>query len=380
MAYPELQLLGRFRHTGAMAQNTFWSPPPIAAATPALPQGLLNGRQVGEAQYVVVRSPVNPATGAADDLQYVQLVLDGLDYSMVWYSARQDTSMAPPQNRLRRGSIIQLGKPFLGRNGKVAGLLDATCPKFITSVTVKAWAGAAGVTYPFTVEVWGFVYDSVDLAKRVSVYQADDVKLENYQTGATFLVKGRTITSGGDWRGSWLALPAGRQQAGGDAVPVHPLVRRARNANPSTQNQPYVPQYANSSESPAVQNPQDNLYFKLNAQQAVLAERYGIVGPAAPNATGYDLLSGWVETAAEAQKRHPEGGIPASYNGNELRFGLVAGETNVFDGLPLLPQGPQLLTNETAYPTWIDNGLSVPANAVMQGFAGKLFGSDAEGI
>lgn len=379
MAYPERTLLGRWKHTGLLAKNTYWSPPPLLATMPNLPQGMLNGKQVGEVEYAVAFSPVSPS-GVPDDLQYIQLVLDGKDYPYIWLSGRQDTSMAPPPNRIRRGKLLTFGKPFLGRNGTVAGLLDATCPKFINSATVKAWAGAADVTYDFTVELWGYVYDSVDLAKRVPVYEVPDMTISDVLNGRVFDVVGRTIQSGGDWRSAWASLPSGQQQGLAASTPVFPLVRRARNVNPTAVSTAYVPQYQNSSQTPAVQNPQDNMFFTPNARQALLLKRFGVDGPVAPNATGYDLLTAWIATTAEAQRQHPDGGIPAGYNLGELRFGLSKGETNKFDALPELPQGDQLITDETAYPTFVDNGISVPANAAMMGMSAILLGADDQGI
>ncbi len=385
MASPELRLLGRFTNSNTAstglgkAASTFWSPPPLLETSPSLPQGMLNGKQVGEVAFVVVHSPVT-ATGTVEDLQYVQLVLDGQDYPYIWLSGRQDTSMAPPPEQVRSGRILRFGLPFMSRNGKPASLLDATCPKFITSVVPKAWAGDTAITQDYTIDIWGYVYDSVWLAGEVPVYQVPDVRIPDPLNGRSFTVKGINVPAKGDWRNNWKALQGGTKQSTVTQTPVYPLIRRARNANATTVNQGYRYQYQNSSSSPAVENPQDNLFFVMAANQALLLERLGVVGPAAPNSTGYDLLSTWVQTGSEPQQRHPEGGIPADYNLGVTRFGLAKGETNKFDGVPDLPQGQQLLTNETAYITTVDNGTSIPANDIMVAIAGKLVGSDDEGI
>ena len=379
MSYPELRLLGQWTHTGTLAAGNAYSPAPKLTNAPSLPQGALNGKQVGEVARVVVFSPVSPVTGAADDLQYVQLVLDGKDYPYVWFSGRQDTSMAPPANRVRYGVPISLGRPFI-ENGKPNGITKATCPPFIDSVSFKAWAGASAVTNPFTVQIWGYVYDSVKLAGDVPEYVPANVEIQDPLNNRSFTVVAHPLAAAGDWRGAWKAKAGGTGQGVGNATPVFPLVRRARNAQATTVNQSYVPQYQNSSDTPAVPNPQDNMFFTPDARQALLLQRFGIVGPASPNATGYDLLSAWIQTPAESQQRHPEGGIPAGYNTTAQRFGLVRGETNLFDCLPFLPQGEQLVTNETAYPTFIDNGTSVPALDVMLGLQALLLGTDDSGI
>lgn len=378
--FPELRLLNRYTHTGTISANSSYSPPPILENSPNLPRGALNGKQVGEVAFMVVYSPVDAVTGAADDLRYVQLVLDGKNYPYIWMDGRQDTSMAPPPNRVRNGRVITFGEPFLGPNGKPNGILKATCPPFIASATWKAWAGSTAVTNPFTVELWGYVYDSVSLAARVPVYNPANVVIPDPLNNRSFTVVTKALQAAGDWRGAWTGKAGGTGQGIGNATPVFPLIRQAQNANATTANQAYVPQYQNSSNTPAVTNPQDNMYFTPNARQALLFRRLGVVGPAAPNSTGYDLLSAWINTPGESEIRHPAGGIPAAYNSSSLRFGLVRGETNNFDGVPYLPQGEQLVTNETAFPTFVDNGTSIPSKNVTLALVSLLLGTDDQGI
>lgn len=378
MAYPERTLLGRWKHTGTLAANTSWSPAPVQVTSPNLAQGLLNGKQVGEVEYGVCYSATSQS-GVPDSLDRLQLVLDGDLYPYVWFTPRQNLNMIPPPNRIRRGKVLTLGSPFVGQNGAIAGLLDGTCPKFINSCTVQAYAGASDVTHDFTIELWGYVYDSVDLAKRVPVYNPPDVEIPDPLNGRVFTVVGRQVLADGDWRGAWLGLSGGLQQGLATQTPVFPMVKRARNANATTASEAYVPQYQNSSNSPAVSHPQDNMYFNLNTRQAILLKRFGVVGPAAPNSTGYDLLNAWVATVSEAQRQHPDGGIPAGYNRSEIRYGLVRGETNLFDALPELPQGQQLITNEVAYPTFIDNGTQVPADDVDFAISGIQIGTVNQG-
>ena len=165
-------------------------------------------------------------------------------------------------------------------------------------------------------------------------------------------------------------------QASAGQTPINKFIRTSVNANASTANQAYVPNYYNSQ----VANPQDNLYFTLNAQQAILVERYGVRGPAAPNSTGYDLLSAWIQVPNQTPTQAPAGGIPAAYQLNEAFYGVLPSQTNQFAGVPLLPQGQLLLWNEAAYATWVDNGTSIPAGDVRQAFVGTLFGTNAEGV
>lgn len=380
MAYPERRLLGRFLHTGTLSANTHWSPTPQLVTSPALPQGYLNGQQVGEVEYLVVHSPRDPVTGAAQDLKYVQLVLDGTPYNYIYLSGRLDSLMAPDPQLMRRGKPIYFGKPIIGRNGQVASALDATCPKFVKSVSVQAIAGSSDVTADFQIDVYGYVYDSTDLATRIPVYDAGNIVIPDpLNSGRTFKVITTPIAANGDWKQGWRGLPGGPEQASGIAHPIHKLVRVATNALATVANTGYIPKYA-SAQNPAVANAQDNLYFDLSAAQAIIAERLGLNGPAAPNSTGYDVLSAWIATASETQHQHPDGGIAADYNQGITRFGQSRLFTGLFDGVPELPQGNQLLTDEIAYPTFVDNGTSIPANDVRLAFVGTLIGTNAEGV
>lgn len=381
MAWPELQLIGRFTHTGTLNAGATWTPAPASINEPNLPQGLLSGTQVGEVERMVVYSPVNPATGTSDDLQFVQLSLDGVAYPYIWMSGRQDSAMAAPLNRLRRGSHISFGKPTFGLNGEVAGPLDATCPKFVTSATVTAWGGATNVTHDFTVELWGYIYDSVALAAIMPAYPAASVPIMDRRKDPTsqnprFTVVRGQVLAAGDWRGAWKALPGGMAQGESTSMPINKLIRVSLNKNATVANTLYDPNYSNG----AVATAQENLSFRLTARQAMLIERYGVNGPAAPNATGYDLLAAWLRLPSQQPDQAPAGGIPADYNRGEVRFGLARGETNKFEGVPPLPEGPQLATNENAILTYVDNGTSIPANDVRQAMVATLIGSNAEGV
>ena len=377
MAYPELRLLGRWTHTGNQNANTTWSPAPVETTEPSLPQGMLNGKQVGEVAFTVVYSPVS-ASGTVDDLAYIQLVLDGQPYPYIYLSGRQDTNMAPAPGRIRRNPQLTFGKPFLARNGRPNAPMDATLPKFTQTVTVNAIAGNTAISDDYTVELWGFVYDSIQLATLVPVYAFPPQALPDVLNQRSFTVPARQIAAEGDWTKHWKKLGGGLQQSTAEGQ-IHKLIRRARNSNATTASQGYRFQYQNSSNSPAVQNPQDNLYWQLSANQAIWAERIGVRSPQ-PTAGGAGLLGAWIDTPSEAQHQHPFGGMPVDYNLNEYNFGLVQGATNKFDALPPLPQGEQLLTDETAYITVVDNGQSVSAEAIMVGFSGVLVETGAGGV
>jgi len=381
MAYPELRLLGRWTRSasalGSQGALTVWSPPPVLTTSPNLPQGKLNGKQVGAVAYVVVHPPVNGTT--YEDLARVQLVLDGQPYPWVWYHGRKDLNMAPDPTKVRVGSILYLGDPPYDEINGPADPLNNTAPKFIDSVTVNCWAGSSAITQDYTVEVWGWVYDSVKLAGLMPVYSPGNVTVADVTTGRTFTAAIPAIPAQGDWRGAWTSLPGGPQQGAGGGTPIYPLVRRAKNANATVPSQAYVPQYENSSQTPAVEFATDNLYFNLNARQALLIKRMGFVGPVAPNSGGYDLLSAWLETPQEGEhERHPNGGIPADYQLGRTKFGLVPGTSDRYAGVPEL-ETPILVTNEIAYPTVVDNGVSVPALAIAFALVGVYLGPAGQG-
>lgn len=368
MAYPELRLLGKWVNTNTAntglgkAANTIWAPPALATTEPSLPMGYLNGKQVGEVQYAVITSPVS-SNGTIEDLRSVSLVLDNEDYQYIYLSGRQDTNMAPDPRRVRRGTIIKFGEPFFRHDGKLASVVDGTCPKFISSCSIRCEAGDTNIADDYTVELWGYVYDSVQLAKMAPSYHNDPFPINDPLNARVFMVPARTISARGDWRNAWTSLMGGMKQSTVGSA-VYRMVRHARNANATTPSQGYRFQYQNSSASPAVRSSHDNMFFQLSASQAMVLLRFGVRSPA-PTSAGAELLAAWVDTNSEQQHRHPAGGVPVGFNQNMLNFGLSQGETNKFDGVPNLIQGPQLLTDQEAYPTVVDNGTSIAANQIM---------------
>lgn len=383
MAYPELELLGRWQRSaallGPLTAGNFWSPAAASTTEPNMPQGLLNGHEVAEVAFPVVYSPVS-AGGAPDGLGRLGLVLDGQDYPWVWFATRLGVLMCPKPTRIRAGKHLTLGTPTWSRAGHPNGLLDATCPKCTTSATVKVYAESQ-VADDFIVELWGYRYDSTLLAKLMPVYNPQDVVIPDPANDRSYTLHGHPVAADGDWRRRWKELPGGAQQSvqrrasdGKHSCQVFPLVRRARNAQAILTTQAYGFQYQNGTDTPGVADPNDNLYWNLTEDEAILAKRLGVVGPA-PSA-GAELLAAWIQTPSEKEnRRHPKGGIPVSYYHNDIPFGLIAGTTNDFAAVPELPQGPQLLTNEIAYPTVIAQGGSVAPNSTDVAFVGLYVNS-----
>lgn len=380
--YPELRLLGRWTRSasqlGAQAPQTVWSPPPILTNDPQLPQGQILSTEVGAVAYVVIHPPVS-SSGQYEDLARVQLVLDGVPYPWVWYHGRKDLNMAPDPIKVRSGSILLLGDPPYTDQSGPADPLRNTAPKFINSVSINAWAGSSPITDDYTIEVWGWTYDATKLAGLMPTYGGQNVVVSDILTGKAFTAVLPPVAANGDWRGAWKSLPGGPEQGTGTGTPIYKLVRRAKNANATTPSNMYIPQYENSSQTPAVEFSSDNLYFNLNARQALLIEGWGVDGPQAPNSGGSDLLSAWINTPSEGQhQRHPRGGVPADYQLGRTKFGLVPGEADRYLGVPQLDV-PILVTNEIAHLAFIDNGTSIPALNVAMALVGVYLGPSGQG-
>lgn len=375
--YPELQLLGRWTHTGTLSAGNSWSPAPIAPNSPNLPQGKLNGNQVGAVAFAVIHSPVDGTT--IQDLDRVQLVLDGQPYPNVWYEGKKSSLTAPDPRKVRVGEVIWLGDAPYTQDGGPADPIKNTAPKFIDSVSVKAYAGTSDITADFTAEVYGWVYNSVKLAGFMPVYGGVTVPVYDALTGHAFNVEVPQVEASGDWRGAWTALPGGGQQSSGNGTPISKIVRRAQNANATVASENYRPEYLNSSDSPAVKYSDDNLYFTLNARQALLIEGWGVNGPVAPNSSGNDLKAAWIQTPDESgHGQHPRGGRAADYQLGTTRFGLIPGATDRYAGISRLDV-PILSTNETVYLTFIDNGTSIAADDVSMAFIATLLGPTGQG-
>lgn len=387
--YPELTLLGRFRHTGNFSAGSSWQPTPVRTTEPNYYQGMLNGKQVGELKRVVIRSPVS-ATGAADAIGRMQVVLDGGSPSQyISLDASLGTAMAPDPADVDTSASVayDFGDSIWDPNGRPRGLDRALCPKFHTSAVPIFYADASTtITDPFEAEFWGYIYDSTDLAKIMPVYNPPDVEIVDVLNDRSYMLRGRPIAADGDWRGNWTKLPGGPAQTmeprpsdGNRTTKVLALARTSTNLNTIGTTSAYEFNYSGSGSVQGVSDPIQNLYWNLSRQQAILLQRFGVVGPLPTNASpSADLLTAWVETPSEVQKRHPAGGIPTNYWRNSLRYGLRSGQEKRFLAVPLLPQGPQLLTNEVAYPTVIAQGAAVAASAVSVAVTGIYAASGDE--
>lgn len=387
MAFPEL-VTNRFVNTNASggpgkAPNSPWTPPALTTTDPAIRQGYLNSNEIGEVYSITVWPPVS-SSGSPDSTTGldIQLVLDDQPYDWIHLTADLLHNMAPHQDDIRHGVEIIFGRPTFGRDGSIAGLLEP-CPKFLQKVSVRVTPqiGSAAFAEDYTVDVKTFVYLRSVLASVMPVYSQPNLIIVDTQNSRQFTVPGRTVEAGNDWSHTWKELPGGPRQTATNAI--WPLVRWAWNNNPTTPSQAYQFMYSNSASNPGVPNSYNNLYFQLESAQAIVMQRLGVVGPV-PNSSGQDLLSAAIYTGSEAEKRHPYGGIPVNYLQNKARFGLIPGESKKFYGLPRLPQGEQLLTNEVAYVGAVDNGVQVngegiPAGQIWVGIQGVYIETGAGG-
>lgn len=368
MAVPELTLLGKFTNSNAntglgKAANTTWSPPAVQTTSPSLRQGMLNTTEVGEVLFMTVE-PAEDSTGTSYDLPYVQLVLDGEPYDPIVLDGGKLRNMAPRPNRLRRGNPVTFGLPTLNPQGKPNPWFQITCPKFTESVVPQVIVGATAVEADYTIYIWGYIYDATWLATQMPMVGGNALVVPDPLNDREFRVPGYAVAAkNGSWLSQWKTLPGGPTQGFSAGAQLYKLVRRARNSNATTASQAYNFQYMNSSDSPAVARARDNLYWNLTENQAILLERFGVRGPQ-PSASGADLLAAWVETSSEKQQRHPQGGVDVSYLNNQLRFGLAQGRSDTYDPVPPLTQGTQLLWNERAYSTVVDNGTSLAADTI----------------
>ena len=367
MAVPELTLLGKWTNTGSStsagkAANTTWSPAAVQTTEPALRQGMINTNEVGEVLYVTMDPPVD-AAGNTYDLPYVQLVLDGVEYPWIVLDGGKTRLMAPNPAKLRRSQVLMFGRPLVNPQGAANSVLEITCPKFTQNVAPQVIVGGTAVDADYTVYIWGFVYDAAWLATQVPVV-GGGFAIPDLLNDRKFSVAGYGVAAqNGSWRSRWKSLPGGPDQGFQNGAIINKLIRRARNSNATTASQAYNFQYQNSSSSPAVAKARDNLFWELTDTQAILLENFGVRGPQ-PTSGGADLLAAWVDTPTETQKRHPQGGVDVSYLNNQLRFGLAQGRADTYDPVPALPQGPQLLWNERAFLTVVDNGTSLPADSI----------------
>ena len=368
MTYPERTLIGRFRHTGTQTKGNPWQPTPVRTTEPSILQGMLNGKQVGELTEVVVRSPVN-YDGTPDHLGAVSVAMDGGNPSKyLLLPGRLQSNFTPPVQYLReerpRFLRYKLGEPTWNPEGYANPLDQATGFKFITSCVPYVYADTENdTTQPYEIELWGYVYDAAFLAQLMQTYNPDDVDIYDTVNNRTFTLRGRPINGDGDWRLHWKELPGGDDQTVGPRASdgkltskIFAFVREAENSSSISTTSAYQFNYSGPEATQGVSTMRQNLFWNLSQFQAIILERLGVRGPAPVSTSAgtpaNDLLTLWLQTDDQPQKQHPNRGIPANYDRNEAHYGQRAGsEKLLVDALPYLPQGRQLLTNETAYPT-----------------------------
>jgi hypothetical protein len=360
----ELRLLAEFVNTNTAstglgkAPNTQWSPPPVTTVDPALPQGMLDSNQLGEVAFLEIISPVD-AQGNPQDLHAVTLVLDNKPVDEnIWISGRDDTNMAPRRSRVWGSNIYSFGKSVVQamkeqNAGGLPAWLTATCPKFTSSVSVECTAGATAITENYRVRIWGYAYTLSYLATAMPSFGGVDAVIKDQLNSRTLpaISKG-TIFGGNDWSGNWASLPAGLSQG---MPSIWPMIRFAANAVATSAGQPYIYQFQNSAATPGVTEKDQNLYFNLGANEALVIRGLGIKAVA-------NQLSAWVQTKSQAQTRHPAGGIPAGFYNNDVNFGAKQGISGAYDAIPRLAD--VVIWNEIAYPTTLDSGISIPSSVV----------------
>lgn len=343
----ELQLLGDFLHTGAQAAGNLWRP------TAQDGNAELDSHEVAEVVYLEIIPPVN--AGTPEPLESIKLILDDQDYGdYIHLLGTDDYLVAPPKTNLFNG-LLAFGTPMVYAVKSGAPLLEGTCPKYAKNVKIETKAGAGGITQSYRVRLWGYRYPAQELIRLIGSV-GGSVSIKEERTNREFMTEKAAVVV--SWE-TWTQLPGGPNQA----MPrINSFIRYARNANATTPNVPYQLRY----DTEDVLNREENLYFPYDIENKVLVVKgLGVRAPA-------NLKEIWLSIDG---KDRPKKRIPATQYLNPLHFGraypLYPADFPAYFTIPKLDR-PYLIWKDKGYVAVVDDGTSIPANAITVYLNGLL--------
>ena len=294
----------------ALLPNT-WSRP-----TPLTVGGELEQDERGEIVFCEIQPPVGAGFGLNDeDLRKVIIVLDGAESGKyISLSGVRTSLMAPPKDRIWNGRLFSFGTP------RSANPLLNTTLKYKQNVTVALLAGPAGITgltQPWRIRLWGYVYKAAELPAAFGTMQFPAYLIDTAR-GRTLAINKAPILVTAD---SWLTLPGGKDQA----IPkINPFARYAYNA---LQTDGLAGDYQFRLQTGGVLEEQENLYFEFDEKDALLIESLGV------SASFDTLMDPWPGAVIPPLARtglriagnyHPKGPTTRqSLFPTELSFGLM---------------------------------------------------------
>jgi len=151
MKHFELRMV-EFRQTAAQGAGTVWSPTPFE----------VEADEMGEIVFAEVFPPVK-ADGTEEILERWYPVLDGSKYDdYLALNGTKSPLMNPPKTNIM-DNIVAFGTPLVEAVRKATPMLEARCPKFKSKVSVETWAGAGGISVPYRIRLWIYVYRKEEL-------------------------------------------------------------------------------------------------------------------------------------------------------------------------------------------------------------------------
>lgn len=310
----ELTVLGDFLHTGPQDPGTEWRPSPQEG------NAELDTREVAEIVFVEVFPPIAP-DGSVEDLHSIRIVLDGKDTrAYVWLSGRHDSLMTPPMQRLFGGGVVAFGKGLRSALNEPVPELANTTLKYAKHVTVVTTAGAAQVTQPYRIRLWGYRYSENDLAV-INGFMPGNVTINDTLRQRQLVVPRRALPVTPE---TWTQLPGGMDQA---MPKIMPFWRFARNAQVVSIARPYEFRF----ETGGVSEPEQNLHFPFDTEpHALILRGLGVRRPLGNQTTPWGAGRIYVRVSGDPRyQNHPKvgkgdgEGLPIAERNNPLHFGAA---------------------------------------------------------
>lgn len=309
--------------------------------------------KLGPDEYLEVRRveiyPPLDGDGLPEDLDVVQLMVEGSSYDHIFLKGRADKCMAPPVDERSFRVATNLGTPmYQALNGRVPTAIEATCPKVgpAKTVGVRVVAGASAITADFEVDLLVAKYDSIEQLRAIIGTEYDaGYRLRDPERDKLLEVPKMIPVEPENWS----KMPGGVKQ---EAPMVYPYIRYAHNKIPTTASTDYIFDFGLGT----VAREEESLAWTFDANEAILIQQLGYVPHANSRYT-------WLKMNG---KDRPEKPYETKYYKNKMPLGTQDQKQG-----PLSLKRKLLVWDMKADVRTMDTGTIIGADGVMTALWGK---------
>ena len=293
-----------------------------------------------EVRRMEIYSPVTGG-GVSQELDYVQLMVEGSSYDHVFLRGKYDQCMAPPVDERSFRVATNLGVPIY--QTPVASAIRMTCPKVAPkkSLGVRVVAGGTDITEDFEIDLLVVKYKGIDTIRALlgDTYDAG-VYLKDVERGKVASVP-KTIPVTAE---NWNKLPGGVNQS----VPmVHPYIRFALNSKATTPSTAYAFNF----DTEKVEREDMDMAWTFDSSEGIVMNQIGVYPHINSRQTWWYM---------DGRDRPGEAPFQTTLTKNKLPLGTQDQKQGPYS----LKRSP-LFWDMKAEIRHMDNGTLIPINGVM---------------